>query len=167
MDAVSLQAVEFADKPVLQALMELYLYDTSEFSDDDVDEHGRFGYRYLDYYWTEDGRYAFFIRVAGRIAGLALVRRLEAGDDPLYEMAEFFVMVRYRGRGIGRAAAAMLFDRFPGRWEVAQLGANLPAQAFWRKVIGDYTGGDYREEWSDVDYRRGPVQMFRSGIPRS
>jgi hypothetical protein len=37
------------------------------------------------------GRHAFLIRVEGRLAGLALVRTLEAGDVPLHSVAEFFV----------------------------------------------------------------------------
>jgi predicted acetyltransferase len=66
---------------------------------------------------------------------------------------------------VGRAAAVALFNRFPGRWEVAQLEANTAAQAFWRRVIGDYTGGDYTERWVDDDEHRGPAQTFRSGPP--
>lgn len=144
-------------KPVLQALLQLYLYDFSEIDELYVDDHGTFYYPYLDYYWTEAGRHAFLIRSGGRLAGFALVRTLEGGDDPLYQLAEFFIMRRFRRQGLGRAAAVAVFDRFPGRWEVGQLHENTVAQAFWRRVIGDYTGERYVETWREGE---GPTQWF-------
>ena len=31
------------------------------------------GYSYLDSYWTEEGRWAFFLKVDGKLAGFAMV----------------------------------------------------------------------------------------------
>ncbi len=45
------------DKPVIRQMMELYFHDLSEFEDIELNEHGRFGYHYLDQYWVEDNRY--------------------------------------------------------------------------------------------------------------
>ena len=75
-DATALEVVEagIADKPVLGQLLELYLHDFSVFTNDDVDAAGRFGYEYLDAYWSEAGRVPFLFRVDGRWAGFALVR---------------------------------------------------------------------------------------------
>jgi predicted acetyltransferase len=124
-----LSAAEEA-RPVLRRLVELYLYDFSEFDGADVDAGGEYGYRYLDLYWTEAGRHAFLFQVDGHWAGFALVR-----DVPPFEMAEFFVMRKYRRRGVGRRAAAELFRRFPGRWSVREEAANAGSIAFWRKAI--------------------------------
>ena len=41
-----------------------------------------------------------------------------------HDMAEFFVMRKYRRHGIGIVAARELFARFPGDWQVRQLTAN-------------------------------------------
>ena len=82
-------------------------------------------------------------------------------------MAEFFVLRGERRRGIGRAAALALFERFGGRWEVAQLRDNGPARAFWRTVITEYTGGRYEERATDSPVP-GVKQLFRaSGQERS
>jgi hypothetical protein len=51
-------------------MMELYNYDFSEFSEDDINEYGYFGYPRIDDYWNEEGRHPFFIRVDGKLAGL-------------------------------------------------------------------------------------------------
>jgi predicted acetyltransferase len=119
-----------ADRPVVRRLLELYRYDFSEFDGGDVDPHGEYGYRYLDHYWTEPVRHAFLFRVDGHWAGFALVRVWEPND-----MAEFFVMRKYRRHGFGRRAAETLFARFPGRWTVRQQRSNPQATSFWRSVI--------------------------------
>jgi predicted acetyltransferase len=68
-------------------------------------------------------------------------------------------MRRYRHSGVGAEAARDVFARFPGRWKVAQILTNLPAQAFWRAVIGDVTGGRYAE----VAETDAVVQQFTVG----
>ena len=158
---IAVTAAPITEKPVIERLLELYIYDYSEFMGWDVDGEGRFGYRYLDNFWTEDNRFPFLVRVDGIIAGFALVTILEKDGAPETDMSEFFVMRKYRRQGVGRIAAATLFDRFPGQWRVRQILANVPAQAFWRSVIGAYTNGDYGESTTD----RHVIQTFRAGDP--
>jgi len=67
-----------------------------------------------------------------------------SGDDAR-EISEFFVLRKYRRRGVGRRAAVKVLEAFPGRWEVAEMEWNVEAQAFWRSVIGDYTRGTFDE----------------------
>jgi len=145
------------DKTILRQLLELQAYDGSEFNGEEVDENGLFGYRYLDHYWTEAGRYAYLIRVKGKIAGFLMVREIELeGYGSAHSLAEIFVMRKYRRRGLGRRVATTLFDRFPGYRHAAQELENLSAQAFWQEMIGDYTGGEYVSEQGED----GPFQIF-------
>lgn len=139
-DSIELRPVSLADQSVLRNLMELYRHDFSEIEHDDVDEHGLFGYAYLDNYQTEADRSAFLVRVDGRLAGFVLLRHV---DDHTMEIAEFFVMRGYRRRGVGVAVANEVFTRFPGRWRFFALVANAPAVAFWRSATAAY---DVREE---------------------
>lgn len=153
------------DKSVLRRLMELYLYDFSEMDGADVNEAGLFEYDYLDHYWTEEGRHPFLVRVDGKLAGFVLVRQSESRvpgepEGQVHQIAEFFVMRKYRRKGVGKRLACEIFDRFRGRWEVDEIPENLAAQAFWRRVIGEYTGGKYRELWPNIDEFEGPVQLF-------
>ncbi len=154
--------VEKVDKPVLRQLMELYLYDFSEFDGADVNEHGRFGYDYLDHYWIEPNRYPYFIQVDGKLAGFVLVNGhtevLEASKG--LSVGEFFVMKKYRGTGIGQAAAVEVFDMFPGRWEVRQYLPNEPSLAFWEKVIDRYTKGKFTKQTISVDEWEEQVIIF-------
>jgi predicted acetyltransferase len=150
---------------VLHNLMQLYAYDWSELGRLEIGEDGRFADYPLDPYFEDDWRRPFLVRVDGRLAGFALIaeRSRLTGAAGVYDMAEFFVMRRYRGQGVGTAAACAAFDRFPGPWEIRQRDENTAATAFWRKVIGRYTGGNYQEvRWDDAAWT-GPVQRFSSG----
>jgi len=118
------------DRGVVRRLLELYRYDFSEFDGRDVDADGEYGYPYFEHYWTEPERHPFLIRVDGHWGGLALVR-----SGPPADMAEFFVLRKYRRRGVGRHAAEEIFRMFQGEWTVRQQRSNPAATAFWRTAI--------------------------------
>lgn len=141
-------------------MLELYEYDFSEYEGTDLDSDGCFGYPYLDLYWLEPGRHPFIIRVDGRPAGFVLVNAhtyLEGSD---WGISEFFILRKYRRKGVGRSAAFAVFDQFRGKWEVHELQRNGPSQDFWRKVIGEYTGGKYTEVQWNRGPSEGPIQCF-------
>ena len=144
---VEVVAATLADRVVIRHLFQLYEHDFSEFTAEDVDEHGLFGYRYLDHFWTEPDRHPFLIRSNDHVAGFALVR-----SGRPHDMAEFFILRKYRGHGVGLQAARALFAMFPGEWQVRELTANTPATAFWRRAIPVPFTEDTNE--------RGPVQHF-------
>lgn len=100
MHTVEVEPATLAEKPALARLLELYAYDFSELNDADVDDDGAYGYRHLDAYFAEPERHPFLVRVDGRLAGFAFVR---AGTP--HDMAEFFVLRKYRRGGVGVAAA--------------------------------------------------------------
>ncbi len=157
---IILEKATIDQKSILRNLLELYNYDFTEFDPDDVNEHGLYGYKYLDHYWTEEDRYPFFIRVNNNLAGFVLVRKMGTNsfNNNIYSIAEFFVMKKYRKAGVGKRAANMVFNMFQGEWKVSQIENNLQAQRFWRKVISEYTGGQF-EEIREADCN-GPIQKF-------
>jgi predicted acetyltransferase len=128
--------------PILGNLLELYAHDFSEFRNLEIGEDGRFGYRSLPLYWSEPNRHPFFIRMDGKLAGLVFVKRGSevSGDDAVWDMAEFFIVRGCRRCGIGTRAAHEVWRRFPGRWEVRVMQANVPALHFWAEAIATFTG---------------------------
>ncbi|ATG53400.1 GNAT family N-acetyltransferase [Brachybacterium ginsengisoli] len=118
------------DFDLLAGLLQLYLHDFSEHTGWDVDEHGLFHYAWLDAYRHEQGRHAYVFRVEGRPAGFALVREAER-----IQMAEFFVLRKYRREGVGLAAARHLLEAHAGAWSITQLASNPEATSFWRRAI--------------------------------
>ena len=108
MSNVDVAPAQEQDRDALRQLIELYAYDFSEFNGTEIGDDGRYGYRYFDAYWTEPERHPFLFRVDGHLAGFALVR---AGDP--HDMAEFFVMRKYRRSGWGSTRPAQCSPASP------------------------------------------------------
>ncbi len=140
-------------------MLELYQHDLSDLWDQDLDVHGEYGYA-LDRYWGRPRHHPFVFQVAGKYAGLALVDDAVKLPDNEFWLAQFFVIKKYRRRGIGGAAARQVFDRMRGRWEVGQMPKNLAAQAFWRRVISTYTDGRFIEHDLNDERWHGLLQCF-------
>lgn len=135
----------------LENLMQLYLYDFSIYFCDEpteqIGENGRYDPGYgLERYLKKSGYSAYLGRVDGKLAGFVLTSsRIKYREGAGRSVDEFFVLRCYRRQGVGRALALQTFEAFTGYWEIAEVADNTPAQAFWRRVIGEYTGGRYRE----------------------
>ena len=142
---VIIEPIAIEQKSVFVQMMELYNYDFSEFSQDDINEYGYFGYSRIDDYWNDKGRYPFFIRVNGKLAGLVLVRSCSEYNELKnpHSIAEFFIMKKYRKQKVGKTVANKIFDRFPGGWEISVWSNNKTAKTFWKSVVNEYTKGKY------------------------
>jgi predicted acetyltransferase len=131
-----------AQRVALENIFQLYVHDFSEqwsgLAHGELEEDGRFPpYLHLDAYWSEEGRVPLLVRRDGRLAGFALLDRLShVGERVDRNMAEFFIARKHRRTGLGAAAVDAIFQRYPGVWETAVARRNLPALAFWRRVIG-------------------------------
>ena len=94
--------------------------------------------------------------------GFALVtrQRIHAKNETPVDfcLSEFFVRERHRRTGIGRNAAALIFDRFAGEWEIVVYQRNPGSVEFWRKVVAGYSRGRYREATRHGEVR----ERFRS-----
>jgi predicted acetyltransferase len=157
-----------ADKPVFRKLMQLYRYDMSEFNAEDPDIHGVFDYPYLDHYFTEKGkneesRIAILIQINDIVAGFALINHysLVVPQTPTTRnLAEFFIMRKWRRRQIGKMVVKEIFDNYLGQWEIRQERGNINAQLFWRNVIDEYTNGGFKETDKNDELWDGPIQSF-------
>ena len=145
---VTLDVATPRDSTVLANLLELYSHDLSGVFGLEVGADGRFGYAKLPLYWSEpQRRFAFLIRRGSALAGFALATRgSPVSDDPaVFDVAEFFVMRRHRGAGIGGSAAALLWDRLAAPWTVRVAEANRSAHGFWSSAVARYTDGAFTE----------------------
>ena len=140
---LELRRVTVEEKPILSNLMEKYNYDFSLYEKTDVSALGLYGYDWLDCYWTEKNRWAFFITADGKLAGFVMVSDFPElpGEKCDYAIAEFFVMNKYKRTGVGSWAARTVFDMFRGRWQLKYLPTNVPSKLFWDRVVTEYTGG--------------------------
>jgi predicted acetyltransferase len=149
-------------EPILGNLLELYAHDFSEFHDVALGEDGRFGYEHLPLYWREPDRHPFLVRVDGQLAGFVLVKRGDSisGNGIIWDMAEFFILRRYRRHGIGTIAAYQVWKRFPGRWEVRVMGSNAAGLKFWKRAISAFVGKRIKPIRVEQSDRRWSVFTF-------
>ena len=145
---VELVAAAPSEEPILANLLELYGHDFSEFHPVELGPEGRFGYPRLALYWSEPQRHPFLVRVDGRLAGFALVV-----SGSVCDMAEFFIVRRYRRRGIGVEVAKQVWRQFPGPWEVRVMESNRAGREFWERAIAQF-----------VAVPVPPVRVERNGV---
>jgi predicted acetyltransferase len=166
MISVEIAKADFHQRATLQNLLQLYTHD---FSDNwagtdrgDVDQQGRFPPYPLDDYWDAPPYAALLFRIGGHICGFALMNdRSHLGLEVDRNVAEFFVLRKYRNVGIGMAAAHALFSRHPGAWEVAVARKNVSALRFWRQAINGYNPAERLTETDIVSADwNGPVLRF-------
>lgn len=123
------------ERVTLQNLIQLYLHDLSTITGYDVNSLGLFEDYCTDACWKE-GTFPFLIKVAGQLAGFAVVKRTNgASEQATNVMLHFFVLRKYRRRGIGTKAANQLFSKFLGKWGIGYIEDNEPAQLFWESVV--------------------------------
>ncbi|MGF7142266.1 putative acetyltransferase [Anaerotaenia torta] len=157
---IGIKQVAADEKEILRNLLEKYDYEFSQWNNRDVNKLGLYGYDYLDNYWTEEKRWAYFILVDGCLAGFAMVNDYpEASEATDYSLAEFFIMYKYRRKGIGRIAACRIFDLFHGKWQLKRHPHNISSVHFWNNIVSDYTKGNYRlaEACPNTEYEDGTL----------
>ncbi len=116
-------------------------------------------------WFADSSAHLLLILKASTPAGFAMVARggPAFGKTPVdYRMAEFFISRPHRRLGVGRTAVPLILDRFAGRWEIVEYQRNPAAVDFWRRVVSQYTRGDYQERVSNGEVR----QTFVSGAAR-
>jgi predicted acetyltransferase len=159
---VNVSEAQEDDKFVLRQLHEFYEYDFSEYLGTDVNAHGTYDCKYLDLYWREPNLHPYLIRVAEKLAGFVLVNdRGDFGPDRRC-LNHFFIITKYRKRGVGLAAAIRIFDKTPGKWEVKQHPDHTGSTIFWRKVVDRYTGGNFKECECEIHGRMYLTQTFET-----
>lgn len=158
---IILKQVQLEDREILANLLEKYDYEFSQYDNRDVNKLGLYGYKYLDYYWTEEKRWAYFIEVDGKLAGFAMVIDLPEveGTETDFQLSEFFVMYKYRRSGVGREAFFKVLDKHKGRWQLRRHPKNITSVYFWDNVINEYTKGRYEliKSHPKLDYADGTL----------
>ena len=147
---------------VLRNVTEHYCYDMSEWFDLNTGADGRYSYD-TESIWAK-GYDAYLVKVDDSLAGFALIGLAHEwlADVGAHDIREFFVMRKFRRRGIGRSMARFLFGEYPGEWLVRVLDANAPAVTFWRGEISSYSVGAYGEAEHSVNGRRWKFFRFAS-----
>jgi predicted acetyltransferase len=138
--SVELAEARQSEARLIERMLDDYLQELDRHRDVCVGATDSASYPYLDAYWSEPGRHAFLIRSDGRVVGFAFIRDPASTGSAGHQLAEFYIEPDSRRLGIGRRAAAAIWRRFPGQWELQVHARNSAAVQFWAACAEAETG---------------------------
>jgi predicted acetyltransferase len=123
---------------LIRNLYQFYAYESSDWEQEDVEVNGRFYIHeeHLQRYWQSPGWSATLVLVDGFIAGFVLVERSELPGIDAFELADLFILKRYRRQGVGLAVAQQFLGN-PGDWLLRCYAEDPAAVAFCKAVVAD------------------------------
>lgn len=146
---IELIPASLSDYPTVQNMGRFYVYDMSEYVGNKpgwkMPENGL--YECIDFkkYWQSEESFPFLIRYKGELAGFVIVDKKGSDKQIDFNMAQFFILRKFKNKGIGTYIACYCFDKFKGIWEVMVKPENKGAYQFWKTVITQYTNNNFTE----------------------
>ncbi|MTI68110.1 MAG: GNAT family N-acetyltransferase [Firmicutes bacterium] len=133
---ITIDIADLREKDVIRNLYTLYLHDLSQFTDDnDIDENGVFIWDSEELYWEKNSLYPLIVKYKDKVIGFLLFSEppyVKEGCD--YCIQEFFILRKYREKGLGREVINILFKKYKGRYSLLVLENNKKALKFWRNI---------------------------------
>lgn len=171
MHALNLEAFEvieasLEDYPVIQNMGRFYVYDMSQYMGGELGwelpEDGL--YECIDFkkYWLDENAHPFLIRYLNELVGFVIIDTKGSDLEVDYNMAQFFILRKFKNKGIGKFIATECFKIFHGVWEVMVMPENTGAYLFWKSVIAQYTQHDFSEYKRTIAHlNHSPKRIFR------
>lgn len=137
-----------------------YVYELSKYDSDDtrsaIPEDGLYEaydkYFHFDEYWNDPTRFPFVIWVNNQLGGFVLINKEGTVPEVDWCVAEFFIISKFQGKGVGREIALKIFKKFSGNWEIRQMLLNKPAINFLHSIVDDYTKGNFNKSVQTISY---------------
>lgn len=143
MNVIELQPAQRDELECIENLMQFFMYEFSEWLPIKLGRHGLFAIQEKTAYWRKPATRPMLIRVDGELAGFAIVDDAVHFPEVQYNLGYFFVIRRFRGRGIGKQVVTHLLTQLPGQWQIFHIDDNQPARAFWARVVPDLSSGTF------------------------
>ena len=140
---IQITPASIEQQSVIAQLYELYTYEMTDLANFDINNNGYYGYSDLPLYWTTPNRYPYLIWVNNKLAGFIMIQQGSPIDDDnpdIWDIAEFFIMRKFRKKGIGQFVAQSIWASHPGSWQVRVWENNTTAHQFWNNAIGKFMG---------------------------
>jgi predicted acetyltransferase len=154
---IQIELVSIDKKEILINLFEKYNYEFSQYEDTDVEDNGLYPLKNLDTFFAEETGFAYFIKANNKFAGFILVdKHKDSVVD--YSINEFFVMYKYKRKGVGTYGIKNICNKHKGKWEIKKKKKNKPANEFWNTIVNDYTNGRFEIIKDHFKYNDGLIR---------
>ena len=141
---VSLVKIDKDDRNILENLFHYYVYEMSGFLALGPNQDGHFGFNksQFDIYWESESHIPYFIYVNQELAGFVLIRKYPS-DLSSNDIDQFFVLRKFKGKGIGKKAFKLVTELISGKWQIRVLFENSSALHFWKSSVSNIVGQNY------------------------
>ena len=138
--AIQITSAGIQQQSVIAQLYELYTYEMTDLADFDINDDGYYRYQDLPLFWNTPNRYPHLVWVNNKLAGFVLIQQGSPIDDNLdiWDIAEFFIMRKFRKKGIGQFVAQSVWKTHPGIWQIRVWENNIAAHQFWKNTINGF-----------------------------
>jgi predicted acetyltransferase len=134
-EMIELAEVKSEQRELLWNIFQKFLYEMTNYYDDEMDAVGNYHYGYFDDYFTDPERTALFIYSDKLLVGFAMINPFSyINEHPDHVLAEFTIFPMYRKQHIGKCAAGLILKTYRGRWEIKYNEKNIGAKALWNKI---------------------------------
>lgn len=155
---IKLIPASLKDYPTIQNMARFYVYDMSQYLGEEegweCPEDGLFECLDFKKYWENDDSFPFLVRYQNELVGFVIVDKKTSEPHIDFNMAQFFILRKFKNKGIGKFVAHRCFDQFCGSWEVMVLPGNDGAYQFWHSIITEYTKNQFEEYTKQVKHLR-------------
>lgn len=134
---ITLRAIAPGEEGALAQLFQLYCYDNSAWSGEDVLAGGRYDVcdAALAEYVHAPGHAAVWVEADGALAGFFVTEPGMAGAVPVREFSDFFILKKYRRQGLALEVVRRVLLGSDTTWLVAMFRADAAANAFWQQAF--------------------------------
>lgn len=156
----------FDDKNGFINLFQLYLYDLSKFNNNiEIDENGLYPASWIDRDWDLPEFIPLRIVQNQNTCGFILFsKKPYSKPGTEFCIQEFFILRKFRNKGIGIASIKQLFNNYSGSYSMAVMKHNSPAKSFWEKTL-DLMGIQYIKAHHIQDGIDGMSYEFAMNLP--
>jgi predicted acetyltransferase len=134
--SIQVNQVQTHDVAALSSMWQLYLFESSQREQLDVDSSGRFespDELFNDVANARAGSSGYVMHCDGNLAGFLILVPAEIEGKQITEFADLFVLPRYRGRGVATAVIRQVVISSTQPWLIAVFRDDLSALGFWRR----------------------------------
>ena len=134
---IALRAIAPGEEEALARLFQLYCYDNAAWSGEALLADGRYDVcdAGLASYVHAAGHTASWIEVDGELAGFFITEPGMAGELAVQEFSDFFILKKYRRRGVALEVVRRVLLDSAQTWLVAMFRDDAAACAFWRQAF--------------------------------
>jgi predicted acetyltransferase len=137
MDGLTLVKATAQDADVVFRLMQLYYFEASAWSGEEILADGLYDCALADVRarLQEEPEWTRLLWLDGQLCGFVQVDEVDFQGRRLPELADLFILPKHRGKGIASAVVAELVRPTAGEWLLATFRKDHVAHAFWERNL--------------------------------